>query len=181
MSRIGKLPILILEGVDIDIKGTNISVKGPKGQLNYTFPNEVSVVKNDGNIEVSISEDSNANLWGLVRSLINNMVEGVKNGFEKKLLVIGVGYSVKVEGKKVVLNLGYSHPINYEIPEGIDVKVDKDSKGNFILTISGIDKQLVGQVAANIRFLRLPEPYKGKGVRYFDEKITLKVGKTAKK
>lgn len=181
MSRIWKLPILILEGVDIDIKWTNISVKWPKGQLNYTFPNEVSVVKNDWNIEVSISEDSNANLWWLVRSLINNMVEWVKNWFEKKLLVIWVWYSVKVEWKKVVLNLWYSHPINYEIPEWIDVKVDKDSKWNFILTISWIDKQLVWQVAANIRFLRLPEPYKGKWVRYFDEKITLKVWKTAKK
>jgi large subunit ribosomal protein L6 len=130
---------------------------------------------------VSIVSEDYKNLWWLVRTLINNMVEGVTKGFEKKLVVVWVGYSAKVQGKKIILNLGYSHPIEYELPEGISATVEKDQKWNDVITISGIDKQLVGQVAAVIRSFRKPEPYKGKGVRYIDEVVKLKAGKQAKK
>ncbi|UFX82774.1 50S ribosomal protein L6 [Candidatus Absconditicoccus praedator] len=181
MSRIGKLPINIPEGVEVKIDGNNVSVKGQKGELSNSFSERVTIEEKEGQILVSIKDNEDKNLWGLTRSLINNMVEGVQNGFQKRLKIVGVGYSAKVEGQKVTLHLGYSHPIDYNLPDGITASLDKDPKGAQILVISGIDKQLVGQVTSNIRFLRPPEPYKGKGIRYEGEAIKTKVGKTAKK
>lgn len=129
----------------------------------------------------TIVDDSKKNLWGLSRTLVANMISGVSEGFQKKLLIIGVGYSAKVEGKKLQLSLGFAHKVPYDIPEGIDIQVEQDAKGNTILIISGIDKELVGEVAAKIRGFRKPEPYKGKGIRYFDEFVKIKAGKSAKK
>ena len=130
---------------------------------------------------MSIDDPKNVAFWGLTRSLVANMVEGVAKGFEKKLQVLGVGYNAKVQGRTLILNLGYSHPINHELPQGIDAVVEKDPKGNDMVVITGIDKQLVGEQAAKIRSYRKPEPYKGKGVRYFGEHIKMKAGKTASK
>ncbi len=137
------------------------------------------VTLKEGEVEVSIASDEHANLRGLVRTLINNMVVGVTTGYEKKLHVIGVGYAAKVQGKNLVLSLGYSHPVNHELPEGITATVERDPKGSDIVTLQGIDKQLLGQHAARIRTYRSPEPYKGKGVRYVGEYIKMKAGKTA--
>jgi len=139
----------------------------------------VIVTLKEGEVEVSIASDEHANLRGLVRTLINNMVVGVTTGYEKKLHVIGVGYAAKVQGKNLVLSLGYSHPVNHELPEGITATVERDPKGSDIVTLQGIDKQLLGQHAARIRTYRSPEPYKGKGVRYVGEYIKMKAGKTA--
>lgn len=183
MSRIGKKPVIIPEGVQVEIKEDErlIKVKGPKWQLEYRWPEGV-IVKLDGNeVKVNIVDDMYKNLWGLVRTLINNMVEGVTKWFEKRLLVVWVGYNAKVQWRKVILNLWYSHPIEYELPEWIEAKTEKDQKWNDIIIISWIDKQLVWQVAAVIRDFRRPDPYKWKWVRYIDEVIKLKPGKQAKK
>ena len=149
--------------------------------MTHTVIEGVTVEQNENELVVSISSDDHKNFWGLTRSLLANMVEGVTNGFEKKLLVIGVGYSAKAQGKKLVLNLGYSHPIDHELPEGVTATVEKDPKGNDMVVVQGIDKQKVGEVAAKIRSYRKPEPYKGKGVRYSDEYVRMKAGKTATK
>lgn len=179
MSRLGKLPIVIPSGVDVKIDDSFITVKGPKGELKQKLNELVKVELKDGLVEVSIEKKENKKqraFWGLFRSLINNMVVGVSEGFEKKLEVNGVGYRVAVSGKKLNLNLGYSHPIEFPLPDGITAEVE----GN-IITISGFDKQAVGEVAAQIRKLRKPEPYKGKGIKYVDEIIIRKEGKTAAK
>lgn len=177
MSRIGKLPIELPDKVEVAIEDGKVTVKGPKGELTKIINSKIKVEKN-GNIvtvsNVSNSKDSNA-LWGLYRSLIFNMVKGVSQGFEKKLEVNGVGYRATQEKNKLVLNLGYSHPIEFVLPEYVEAKVEKN-----IITLSSFDKQLVGQVAANIRKIRKPEPYKGKGIKYVDEVIRRKAGKTAK-
>ncbi len=176
MSRVGKNPIEIPAGVNIKIDGDNISVSGPKGELSLTKSPVVGVVQEDSQIKVFVKEetkDSNA-LWGLTRSLIANMVEGVSKGFEKKLEIEGVGYRVELKGNKLVFALGFSHPVEFEAPEGIKFEVDKN-----VITVSGIDKCLVGQTAANIRKLKKPEPYKGKGIRYQGEVIRRKAGKKA--
>jgi len=154
-------------------------VKGPKGSLQQTLPHGVIVDIKDGSVEVSVSTSEHNNLWGLVRTLINNMVVGVTTGYEKKLHVIGVGYAAKAQGKNLVLSLGYSHPVNHALPEGITASIEKDPKGSDIVTLQGIDKQLLGEHAARIRSYRKPEPYKGKGVRYVGEYIKMKAGKTA--
>ncbi|MEA2088806.1 MAG: 50S ribosomal protein L6 [Patescibacteria group bacterium] len=179
MSRIGKQPIKILEGVEIKISNDNIvSAKNQKGELKVQIHSDVKVEKKDDEIIVSIQDLENNKqkaLWGLSRTLIFNMIEGLTKCFEKKLEVNGVGYRVALAGNKLVLNVGYSHPAEFEVPEGINITV----KGNLI-TINGIDKQLVGEVSARIRKIRKPEPYKGKGIKYIDETIRRKAGKAAK-
>ena len=177
MSRIGNLIIKIPTGVEVKVDGKLVTVKSSNKELQYTCPDCISC-KVEGDICTLTRENDSKeqkSLHGLARSLVNNMVEGVYKGFEKKLEVIGVGYKVDVKGKNVVLSLGFSHDINYTIPEGIDVSVEKEK--NHIITIKGISKQLVGQVASEIRKFRPPEPYKGKGIRYTDEHVVRKEGK----
>lgn len=181
MSKIGKKPLVIPQGVEVDMKETSIHVKGPKGSLDLNLPSGVKIERNESELVFSIVDDQYKNLWGLVRTLVANMVEGVTNGYEKKLLIIGVGYSAKVEGKNLILSLGYAHKVPFAIPEGIEIKTEQDVKGNTVVTISGINKELVGEVAAKIRLFKKPEPYKGKGIRYFDEFVKIKAGKSAKK
>ncbi len=181
MSRIWKLPINIPESVQVDINWSSVTVKWPKWELTNIFPKEVDIKKEESQVILSISDDSHKNLWGLVRSLLSNMVDGVVEWFEKKLVIMWVGYSAKLNGNTLTLNLGYSHPIEYNLPEWITAAVEKDPKGSEMLSISWIDKQLVGQVSSNIRFLRPPEPYKWKWIRYQWEAVKIKVWKTAKK
>lgn len=178
MSRIGKAPIGIPDKVEVKIDGTTVEVKGPKGQLSYTFRKEVKIVKADKVINVTPSDDSTAAraLWGMSRTLLGNMVTGVTTGFVKSLEFNGVGYKAAVAGNTLTLNLGYSHPIEYKLPKGVEAKVVKN-----IIEIHGSDKELVGFVAAQVRSYREPEPYKGKGIRYSDEKIIRKAGKTGAK
>ena len=179
MSRIGLKPITVPAGVEVTIaEGNHVTVKGPKGTLEREIHENISLEMNDNTIKVSRINDEAANrsLHGLTRTLIQNMVIGVSQGYEKTLEVNGVGYRAAKQGKKLVLNLGYSHPVEMEDPEGLDCKVD----GNKIV-VSGIDKEKVGQYAAEIRDKRRPEPYKGKGIKYADEVIRRKVGKTGKK
>lgn len=174
MSRIGKKPVVIPSGVKVAVGDNNISVEG-KAKLSISIPPKVTIDVQDSQVIVNRLDDTRESgaMQGLARSLINNMVIGVTEGFKKELLVIGVGYRAQVKGKTLDLSLGYSHPIIYQIPEGILIAVD----GNKI-TITGADKQQVGEAAATIRRYRKPEPYKGKGVRYVDEHIVLKEGKT---
>ncbi len=180
MSRIGKQPISIPDGVEIKIEGKEITVKGPKGELKRIVCPEIEAEKKDKEIIVSIKKGLPANdkkaksLWGLTRTLIYNMVEGVVKGHEKKLEIQGVGYRANMEGENLVLLVGFSHPVNIKKPEGINFIVEKN-----IITISGIDKELVGQTAAKIRKVKKPEPYKGKGIRYVGEIVRIKVGKKA--
>lgn len=176
MSRIGKLPVDIPSGVTVTL-GDDITVKGPKGTLTEHFVKLVDVKVEDNQVVVTRHDDSKPSRanHGLMRSLINNMVTGVSQGFEKKLQVIGVGYRAEVKGRKLVMNLGYSHPIEFDIPQGIDIEADKQN----IITVRGASKQAVGQVAAVIRGYREPDHYKGKGVRYVDEYVRLKAGKSA--
>lgn len=178
MSRIGKKPIAIPEGVEVKIDGQKVMVKGPKGNLELILHPKVKAEIKDKEVIISVNnseEKEEKSLWGLSRSLINNMVDGVVNGFSKQLEINGIGYKALVQGKKLVLNVGYSHPVEYEIPDEIEIKVEKN-----IITVNGIDKQQVGQVAAEIRSIRKPEPYKGKGIKYVDEVIRRKVGKAVK-
>jgi len=182
MSRIGKKPISIPTGVEISIKENVITVKGKKGELTQEIdPTTVTVKIEENIIEVSrLNESKDArSKHGLYRSLIANMIEGVSNGFSKSLEIRGVGYRGSMKGNVLEMNLGFSHPISFEAPAGIEIKFEEKSQNN--LTISGIDKQLVGQVAANIREYRKPEPYKGKGIRYTDEYVAIKAGKSASK
>jgi len=175
MSRIAKSPINIPSGCEIKVDGQHLVVKGPKGQLDAQLNDLVSVAVNDGVLTVSPAKEEQQ-AWaqaGTARSIINNMVTGVTNGFERKLLLNGVGYRAQAKGNSVNLTLGFSHPIDYELPEGI--KAETPSQTEIVLT--GIDKQLLGQVAANIRSFRPPEPYKGKGVRYADEHVRRKEAK----
>jgi large subunit ribosomal protein L6 len=179
MSRLGKLPVEIPSGVQAKIENKEIIVKGPKGELKQALIGLVKVEIEESGIKVSVVNENikkERALWGLYRSLINNMVIGVEKGFSKKLEVNGVGYRVAISGKKITLNVGFSHPVIFDLPAGIDGVVE----GNTI-TVSGIDKQLVGEVAANIRKIKKPEPYKGKGIKYADEIIIRKEGKTATK
>ena len=179
MSRIGKLPIAVPSGVDVAIDDRLVTVKGPKGTLSHTVAAPIIVERNDGVLDVKRPDDERQSkaLHGLTRTLINNMVVGVTEGYEKKLEIVGVGYRVLSKGPtQLEFQLGYSHPIVFDAPEGITFSVDGPTK----LGVAGIDKQLVGEVAANIRKLRKPEPYKGKGVRYAGEHIRRKVGKAGK-
>ena len=176
MSRIGKKPVPVPAGVDVKVDGATLRVKGPKGNLDCKVAPGISFDFGDGAITVTRPSESPRHraYHGLMRSLLNNMVVGVTQGFDKKLEIVGVGYKAEVKGKSVTFHLGYSHPIDYPFPDGIDIKV---ANGNQI-TVHGHDKALVGQVAANLRSFRPPDSYKGKGVRYVGEVIRLKAGKT---
>lgn len=178
MSRIGKMPIAILDGVEAQIEGTTLTIKGPKGQLVQTFHKDMQITIEEKEILIKRPTESKTHrsLHGLTRSLVQNMVDGVTKGFEKTLEINGVGYRAQKQGNKLVLNLGYSHPIEMDDPEGISVEVPANTK----IIIKGIDKQLVGAHAANIREQRQPEPYKGKGIKYSDEYIRRKEGKAGK-
>ena len=179
MSRIGRLPIAIPAGVTVDIaENNNVTIKGPKGELNRVLPAEMKIEVEAGQIVVTRPNDLKRNkaLHGLTRALLNNMVIGVTEGFTKKLEINGVGYKCQLQGEKLVLSLGYSHPVEYAAPEGIKLEVPDQNHINVV----GINKEVVGQVAAEIRTFRSPEPYKGKGIKYVDEVIRRKVGKTGK-
>jgi large subunit ribosomal protein L6 len=178
MSRIGRLPISIPAGVDITVDGSLVSVKGPKGELTLTVASPIEVKKEDGQILVTRPDDERASrsLHGLTRTLIANQIVGVTEGYKKGLEIVGTGYRVAAKGDSVEFALGFSHPITVAPPAGISFTVE----GNTKLTVSGIDKQAVGEVAANIRKLRKPEPYKGKGVRYAGEVVRRKAGKSGK-
>ncbi len=180
MSRIGKKPVQIPEKVEVSVKGDLISVKGPKGSLDRSLHPAVKLAIEDGMINVSVNNDQDRKtvaLQGLFRSLVANMVTGVSVGYEKKLLLNGIGYRAEVNGNTVVLNVGYSNPVNFDLPKGISALVEK----NTTLSLSGIDKEIVGETAARIRRIRPPEPYKGKGIMYSDERIIKKAGKAAAK
>jgi large subunit ribosomal protein L6 len=179
MSRIGKLPVTVPGGVDVQIDGQVVTVKGPKGTLTHTIAEPITIEKNEDVLEVRRPDDErlSKSLHGLTRTLVNNMVVGVTEGYEKKLEIVGVGYRVAAKGPtELEFQLGYSHSITFKAPEGITFTTDGPTK----LGVVGIDKQQVGEVAANIRKLRKPEPYKGKGVRYAGEQIRRKVGKAGK-
>jgi large subunit ribosomal protein L6 len=178
MSRVGKLPITIPSGVDVAVEGSHIKVKGPKGTLEREITPVLSVVSEDGQLRVERpnEEKRSRELHGLTRTLINNMVVGVTEGYTRNLEIQGVGYRAQLVGKKLQLNLGYSHPIEIDPPEGIAFAVETPTK----VAVSGIDKQLVGQIAAQVRSTRKPEPYKGKGVRYEGEIVRRKAGKAGK-
>lgn len=180
MSRIGKLPIAIPSGVEVSLAGQDVQVKGPKGTLSLTVTHPIRIARNDeGQIEVSRPNDEreSRSLHGLTRTLVNNMVIGVTEGYEKKLEIVGVGYRVLSKGpRQLEFQLGFSHPVVVDAPEGITFVVEKPTA----FSVQGIDKQAVGEVAANIRKLRKPEPYKGKGVRYVGERVRRKVGKAGK-
>jgi len=177
MSRIGRKPVPVPDAVTVEIAPGSIAVKGPKGELQQTLSPEMVVEQGDGTVTVARPTDRGEHraLHGLTRSLIANMVEGVTEGFEKRLEIQGVGYRAALKGKKLELALGYSHPVAIDAPEGIDFEVPQPTE----IIVRGIDKQLVGQVAADIRKRRPPEPYKGKGIRYKDEQVLRKVGKRA--
>ena len=179
MSRIGKMPVVIPSDVDVTLEGRRVSVKGPKGELAHTVAEPITVEREDGSLVVRRPDDERRSkaLHGLSRSLIANMVTGVTSGYEKRLEIVGVGYRVLAKGPaQIELNVGYSHPVVYDAPDGVTFTVESPTK----LTVSGIDKQMVGEVAANIRKVRRPEPYKGKGIRYSGEYIRRKVGKAGK-
>ena len=179
MSRVGKLPIPLPQGVSIKINNNAVVVKGPKGELERDFPPEIDLNEEDG--QIMVTRNSNHRIHrskhGLTRSLLNNMVVGVSEGFKKDLQIEGVGYRAALEGKTLVMNLGYSHQVIFEPPDGISFDVDKSGRS---LSVMGFDKELVGEIAARIRRQRPPEPYKGKGIRYADERIRRKAGKTGK-
>ncbi|MEW5796818.1 MAG: 50S ribosomal protein L6 [Candidatus Zixiibacteriota bacterium] len=178
MSRIGKSPVAIPDKAKFALTGSHVSVSGPKGAIEWEVPSEITVNVDGGHVLVSRSSDLKRHraLHGLTRALIANMVEGVTTGFKKQLKIIGVGFRAELKGRVMIFYLGYSHPIVFNPPDGI--KLELDPKEN-IVTVSGVDKGLVGATAAKIRSLRKPEPYKGKGIRYVDEHVTIKAGKTA--
>lgn len=179
MSRIGKKPIAIPRGVKVAVEGGHIEVQGPKGKLGLTVHQLCSVAVSDGNIVVRRAADHRTAkaIHGLTRALVANMVRGVTEGFEKKLEIVGIGYRVQGAGRTLTLSLGYSHPVVFPLPEGVQAEVDKQT----LITLRGADKQLVGQTAARMRALRPPDPYKGKGIRYVDEVVRKKVGKAGAK
>jgi len=176
MSRIGKKPILIPEGVEVNIEDNKVTVKGPKGELQKEVRPEIKVEEKQGKIFISPQRETKKTeaFWGLFRALIFNMVKGVTEGYEKKLQIEGIGYKANLEGENLVLHVGFSHPVKIKQVQGINFLIEKN-----IITVSGINKELVGQVAAKIRKVRPPEPYKGKGIRYVDEKVRRKAGKKA--
>ena len=179
MSRIGKAPIPVPGGVTVSLNGLDVSVKGPKGQLSRTLPEGVTVTQDGNTLVVSPSSDSRRSRerHGLCRTLVANMVEGVSQGFTRKLEIVGVGYRAAVQGKKLVVSAGYSHQVEMVPPDGVTFAVD----GNTTVLVSGPDKELVGNEAAKVRAIRPPEPYKGKGIKYEGERILRKAGKTGKK
>ena len=179
MSRIGRMPVVVPAGVEVEVKGSYVRVKGPKGQLERVFPADIKISKEANVLTVQRLTESitDRSLHGMTRALINNMVVVVSSGYEKVLEVNGVGYRAELDGKKLVLYVGYSHPVPVEPPQGISFEVDTRTRQ---IKVLGYDKQQVGQVAADIRKVRPPEPYKGKGIKYLDEKIRRKAGKAGK-
>lgn len=179
MSRIGKLPVTIPDGVQVTLQDNVITVKGPKGELTRELHNEMEVVVEDKQVIIKRPSDSNKHkaLHGLTRTLVNNMVEGVTKGYQKTLELVGVGYRAQMQGKKLVLQVGYSHPVEIEPGKNLEIEVPAPTK----VIVKGIDKEEVGTLAANIRAVREPEPYKGKGIRYEGERIKLKAGKAGAK
>lgn len=179
MSRIGRMPVVLPKDVTVEIKGSHVRVKGPKGEIEHTFPAAMDISVEDGSVIVQRPSDERTHraLHGMTRALINNMVHGVSTGFEKVLEINGVGYRAEVSGQNLVLNVGYSHPVVFEPPKGISFEADARTRQ---IKVKGYDKQLVGQIAADIRKVRPPEPYKGKGIKYLDEKIRRKAGKAGK-
>ena len=179
MSRVGKKPIAIPSGVQVNIQGSTLKVKGPGGELTQTLDPRIKVAVEEGNVVVRRGEEDRKtrSLHGLIRSDISNMLLGVSQGFQKTLEMSGVGFRAQLQGKNIQLSVGFSHPVSFVVPTGIDAKVDKQT----IITIKGSNKQLVGQVAANIRAIKPPEPYKGKGIKYSGEVIQRKEGKGGKK
>lgn len=184
MSRIGKKPIAIPKGVNVSVKDGTVEVKGPKGTLRTLVPEGITVRENGGQLLAERDSDERAALHGLTRALLQNAVTGVTDGYTRQLDIVGVGYKAELQKGRVMFSLGYSHPIEFPIPTGIDIKIERINKPiqqyQTTLTITGIDRQQVGQIAANMRSLRRPDPYKGKGVRYADEQLKLKPGKTGK-
>lgn len=184
MSRVGKKPIQIPKGVDVKVADEIINVKGPKGQLATPLPQGVTARVDDGNLVFERQNNEFRAVHGLARALVANSIKGVTDGFTRQLDVVGVGYKVELRGKTLLFNLGYSHPIEFPVPEGIDVKVERMTKTipqyQATISITGVDKQRVGQLAADMRGLRQPDAYKGKGLRYSDEQLKLKPGKTGK-
>lgn len=179
MSRIGKKPISLPNAVEVTVDGNLITVKGPKGVLTQALPEGIGVEIEDNQVQITRPDDSKMvrAFHGLSRALVANMVEGVTNGFEKKLELVGVGYRAQMQGKKLVISIGFSHPVEVDAPEGIEFEVPAATK----ITVKGIDKQLVGNTAAHIRAIRKPEPYKGKGIKYDNEVIRRKAGKSGAK
>lgn len=179
MSRVGRKPIPLPQGVNVSIDGTAVRVKGPKGDLEKEFSRDINIVIEDGQIVIKRNSEhpSQKSLHGLTRTLLSNMVTGVTTGFEKSLELVGVGYRAQKQGKKLVLIVGYSHPVEIDPPDGIDIEVPAPTK----VVVKGIDKQIVGAIAANIREVREPEPYKGKGIKYAGEIIRRKAGKAGAK
>src|SRR6201987_738698 len=179
MSRIGKKPIALPKGVTVKIEGNTVAVQGPKGKLDTQLPRGIRMEQQDGHLVAIRENDSQSAVHGLARALVNNAVEGVTKGWTRDLEIVGIGYRAEMKGKNtVVFTLGYSHPIEFPLPTGIEVAIDPKQTH---VTVSGIDRQKVGQVAADMRSLRKPDPYKNKGVRYSDEKLKKKVGKTGAK
>ena len=178
MSRVGRKPVEIPAGVTVTLNGNTVTVKGPKGELTRTFHSDIEIKVEDNNVVVNRPSDAklHRSLHGTTRAIISNMVEGVSKGFERNLELIGVGYRAQKQGKKLVLNVGYSHPVEIEPEEGIEIEVPANTK----ISIKGTDKERVGALAANIRDVRPPEPYKGKGIRYEGEHVRRKEGKTGK-
>ena len=179
MSRVGKMPVEIPQGVEVEVKGTFVQVKGPKGVLSHTFPPVIDIEKEDGTITVKrhSEEKFQRSMHGTARAVIQNMVTGVNDGFEKFLEIVGVGYRAEMQGKNMIINVGFSHPVEIEPPDGITFEV---LERNNVIRVSGYDKQVVGQISAEIRKVRPPEPYKGKGIRYRGEYVRLKPGKAGK-
>jgi large subunit ribosomal protein L6 len=179
VSRIGRMPVVLPNGVNVDIQGSSVSVKGPKGEMQHTFPASLEIVLENGQIQVNRASDERTqrSLHGMTRALINNMVVGVSTGFQRVLEVNGVGYRAEMQGKNLVLYVGYSHPVVIEPPAGISFETEAKTRQ---IKILGYDKQMVGQVAADIRKVRPPEPYKGKGIKYLEEKLRRKAGKAGK-
>ena len=181
MSRVGQMPIPCPSGVEVKIQGSRVEVQGPKGALSRELHPSIAIVQEDGILRLDRVDDSREarSLHGLTRSLVANMVEGVTEGFEKRLELVGLGYRAAVQGRMLTLSLGFSHPIDYQAEEGIEIALDEKNKN--VIIVRGIDKQRVGQVAADIRRFRKPEPYKGKGIRYVGEIVRRKAGKAAVK
>lgn len=178
MSRIGKQPIIIPDKVEVKIEADHISVKGPKGELSMVKVSDVEVIMKDNEITMSIPEGGKKfirSVWGTTRSILDNLIIGVTEGYKKQLEINGVGFKAVMKGKVLVLNVGFSHTVEFNVPDDIDVTIEKN-----LITVEGIDKQKVGQIAAEIRAIKKPEPYKGKGIKYIDEVVRRKAGKVAK-
>jgi len=175
MSRVAQNPITLPKGVELSIKGSQVSVKGPKGSLSMQLHSSISLKREDGQYKIKWNSDKDLAMAGTFRTLVNNMVTGVSEGFVKKLQLVGVGYRAQVQGNSLNLALGYSHPVNYAAPDGVNIETPSQTE----IIVSGCDKQKVGQAAAEIRAFRPPEPYKGKGVRYSDERVVRKEAKKA--